>query len=224
VKIVKSFCCTEMKNKTVKEASGKTIGHIGDLTFTFAGALKISHFMLAGPAWDRFLKAIHLKSDTERIFDSSIIEKIDDHIHLNLTGDQLAKVLNEGTISDDEIRFSDLKKMDISDMDQTKVGRAIDVDIDTEGCISIIAGGGFIEEKMESIGLKEDIDIIVPCSVINSIGSSIQLTVKKGELDTTLDGVLKEKMIEIKKARKEASRQHRDRRDRVYPFFPLTTK
>jgi hypothetical protein len=55
--------------------------------------------------------------------------------------------------------------------------------------VSIIVGGGFFEEKLEAIGLKTDIDLIVPCDVIESISDKILLKVSKDELGTTMEEV-----------------------------------
>ncbi|MCK5239848.1 MAG: PRC-barrel domain-containing protein, partial [Candidatus Thorarchaeota archaeon] len=197
MEIARPFCCNEMKNKDVLDSNGKKIGHIGDLTFTFDGDLKLSHFILAGPLWETILETLHLKEDHNQVYDTSIIRKIDRHIHLTQSAEELASIKDETLIPDEEIRFSKMEKLNITDKNQVKVGHAIDVDIDNDGCASIIAGGSFIEEKLEAIGLKDDVDIIIPCSVIKTIGDTIELSVPKEELGSTLDGISKEKADEI---------------------------
>ncbi|MHA2071345.1 MAG: hypothetical protein ACW985_06115 [Candidatus Thorarchaeota archaeon] len=193
----KSVCCKEIKKMDVMDPSGKKIGRILDLTFTFDGSLKLEHFILGGSRMEEFLEAIKLKPDEDPVFDSTLIKKVDDHIHLDTTASSLKAA--HDTISDDEIKFSDLQKLDILDKDNVKVGRAIDVDFELDGRTALIAGGGFIEEKLEAIGLKDDIDIIVPFEVIVSIDESIRLSVSKDELDASLDGILREKALEIKR-------------------------
>ncbi len=218
MEIARPFCCNEMKNKDVLDSNGKKIGRIGDLTFTFDGDLKISHFMLAGPVWETFLENLHLRKNHNRVFDTSIIQKIDRHIHLTLSAEELASIKDETSIPDEEIRFSKMEKLNITDKNQVKVGHAIDVDIGTDGCASIIAGGSFIEEKLEAIGLKDDVDIIIPCSVITTIGDSIELSVLKEELGSTLDGISKEKADEIQRQREAAAAHNRTGRAKVNPF------
>ncbi len=220
--IVRPFCCIEMKKKNVVDSTGKKIGHISDITFTFDEELKIAHFILAGSLWEEFLEALNLKPDENRVFNSSVIKKVDKHIHLDTTANTLVTTRGEEAISSDELRLSDLEKLDIIDKNSVKVGRAIDVEFDADGRTSIITGDGFLAEKLEAIGLKEDVDIIVPYNVITSIGDSIQLSVSKDELDTTLDGILKEKAIEIQEQRKAARSRGTTRKARVYPFWPYT--
>ncbi|MHA2396654.1 MAG: PRC-barrel domain-containing protein, partial [Candidatus Thorarchaeota archaeon] len=186
MKLSKSVCCQEIKKMDVMDTSGKKIGKILDLTFTFDGSLKLKHFILGGSRMEEFLEAINLKPDVDPVFESTVIKKIDVHIHLDTSVNSLKDALD--TISDDEIKFSDLQNLDIVDKDDVKVGRAINVDFDLDGRTALIAGGGLLEERLEAVGLKEDVDIIVPFEVIVSIDESIRLSVSKDELDTSLDG------------------------------------
>ncbi|MHA2355901.1 MAG: PRC-barrel domain-containing protein [Candidatus Thorarchaeota archaeon] len=212
----KSVCCKEIKKMDVMDTSGKKIGRVLDLTFTFNDSLKLKHFILGGSRTEEFLEAIKLKPDEDPVFDTTIIKNIDDHIHLDTTTNSI--IAAHKTISDEEIKFSDLQKLDIFDKDNVKVGRAVDVDFDLDGRTALIAGGGFIEEKLEAIGLKEDVDIIVPFEVIVSIKESIKLSVTKDELDASLDGILRERAIEIKKQRQAAEAHSRAKKQRVRAF------
>ncbi|MHA1924667.1 MAG: hypothetical protein ACXABV_13995 [Candidatus Thorarchaeota archaeon] len=214
----KSVCCKEIKKMDVMDTSGKKIGRILDLTFTYDGSLKLAHFILGGSRTEEFLEAIKLKPDEDPVFDSTLIKKVDDHIHLDTTTTSLKAA--HDTISDDEIKFSDLQKLDILDKDNVKVGRAIDVDFELDGRTALIAGGGLIEEKLEAIGLKDDVDIIVPFEVIDSIDESIRLSVSKDELDASLDGILRERAIEIKKQRQAAAGLQRAKKQRVRAYWP----
>jgi hypothetical protein len=55
------------------------------------------------------------------------------------------------------------------------------------------------------------------------MGESIELSIPKDELETTLDGMLKEKAIEIQKQREAAIAHNKTRRDKVNPFHPAYT-
>ncbi|MHA2379227.1 MAG: PRC-barrel domain-containing protein [Candidatus Thorarchaeota archaeon] len=224
MEIREPFCCKMLKDKDVLDSSGRKIGRIDDLTFSFDGELRFSHFMMAGSMWHEFLEALNLRPDHDHVFDSTVIKKVNTHIHLDTTANDLVTTEEKAVVSDDELRFSELEALDIIDKDNVKVGRAIDVDFDVDGRASIITGGGFIEEKLEAIGLKEDVDIIVPSEVITSIDDSIRLSVSKDELETTLDGILREKAIEIQNARRAAKSHSSATRERVYAFWPYSSK
>ncbi|MFX0046023.1 MAG: PRC-barrel domain-containing protein [Candidatus Hermodarchaeota archaeon] len=213
-----------MKNMNVLDSSGRNIGNVDDFAFLFDGELKFSHFTMTGSIWHELLEALNLKADHAHVFDSSAIKKVDAHVHLDTTANDLITAEERAVVSDDEIRFSKLVALDIIDKNNVKVGRAIDVDFDVDGRASIIAGGGFIEEKLEAIGLKKDVDIIVPSDVITSIEDTIQLSASKDELDTTLDGVLRERAMEIRNEREAAKHHSRSPRERVYAFWPYSSK
>jgi len=213
MKLSKPVCCQEIKKMDVMDASGNKIGKISNLTFTFDGSLKLKHFILGGSRMEEFLEAINLKPDVDPVFESTVIKKIDTHIHLDTSVNGLRNF--HDTISDDEIKFSDLQKLEIVDKDGTKVGRAINVDFDVDGRTALIAGEGLLEEKLEDFGLKEDVDIIVPFQVIVSIDESIRLSVSKDELDASLDGILKERANEIKYQREAAAAHSHGKKVRV---------
>jgi sporulation protein YlmC with PRC-barrel domain len=217
MKLSKSVCCQEIKKMDVMDASGKKIGKISNLTFTFDGTLKLKHFILGGSRMEEFLEAINLKPDEDPVFESTVIKKIDTHIHLDTSVNGLKNF--HDTISDDEIKFSDLQKLEIVDKDGTKVGRAINVDFDLDGRTALIAGEGLLEEKLEAFGLKENVDIIVPFKVIVSIDESIRLSVSKDELDTSLDGILRERVIEIKNQREAAAAHSHGKKVRVPAYW-----
>lgn len=200
------------------DTSGKKIGRIIDLTFTFDESLKLTHFILGGSKWEELLETIRLKPDEDPVFDSTLIKNVDDHIHLETTANGL--ILAQSPISEEEIKFSELQRLDILDKNNIKVGRAINVDFDLDGRTALIVGGDFIEEKLESVGLKEDVDIIVPFEVIVSIDESIKLSVSKEELDVSLDGILREKALEINKLRQDADDLYHAKKQRVHAYWP----
>jgi sporulation protein YlmC with PRC-barrel domain len=109
--------------------------------------------------------------------------------------------------------------MDIVDKTGKKIGRAIDVDFDVDGSVSMIVGGGFIEEKLEAAGLKADVDIIVPGAVIESITDRIILNVSEGELATTMEDALKSD--DIKKAREAKEIHLQITKVRLYSHRPM---
>ncbi|TFH05910.1 MAG: hypothetical protein E4H14_11775 [Candidatus Thorarchaeota archaeon] len=193
MKLARSLCCKEMKKADVVDSSGNKVGNVGDLTFTFDKELKLSKFILAGPRFEEFLESIKVRPDKDPVFDSSLIIKIDEKVHLDTSVNSLKTTLDKNAIPAGDIRLSKLEKMDIVDSSGKKIGRAIDIDFDIDGTVSMIVGGGFIEEKMEALGIKSDVDIIVPGDVISSITDKIHLKVSESELSKTMDNELKSK-------------------------------
>lgn len=217
VEVTKSLNCNEIKKADVIDSLGEKIGKIGDLTFKFDGELKLSQFILSGPRWEEFLEAIRVKPDRDPIFSASLIKKIGDDVHLDTTANSLKTTLDKGAFAADEIRLSKFSKLSIVDENDVNVGKAIDVDFDLDGSAWVIVGGGFIEEKLEAIGLKTDIDIIVPGNCIESIGDVVKLKVSKEELGKTVDEELEQQEPEIEKLREMKETERYTVKIRVFP-------
>ena len=145
------------------------------------------------------LESVRIKPDRDLLLNASLISRIGDTIQLSTNVNSLKTTLDEGAISEDEIRWSDLKKMDIYDHDDVKVGRAVDIDFNLDGSASLVVGGGIIEETLESVGLKQDIGIIVPAKTIMSMSDKIKLSVSRDDLKLTMNKALENP--EVKKAR-----------------------
>ncbi|MGY5872965.1 MAG: PRC-barrel domain-containing protein [Candidatus Thorarchaeota archaeon] len=197
--VTRSINCNELRNCDVVDSSGERVGRIDDVTFTFDGSLKLKQFILAGSRWEELLESAKIKPDKDHLLDADLITRIGDRVQLSTNVNSLKTTLDAGAISADEIRWSDLTKMDIYDHDDVKVGRAVDIDFDLDGSASLIVGGGMIEEALESVGLKSDIDIIVPAKAIASMSDKIKLTVSKDDLKLTMAKALENP--EVKKAR-----------------------
>ncbi|MHA2141181.1 MAG: PRC-barrel domain-containing protein [Candidatus Thorarchaeota archaeon] len=202
-----------LQKSDVVDSNGDVIGRINDLTFTFDGKFKLSKFILAGSKFEEFLESIRVRPDRDPVFHASLIKSVSDRVHLDTTKNSLKTTLDEGAIDEEEIRFSDLKKMQIVDKNGEKVGKALEMDFDEEGKVCIVAGGSFIEEKLEDLGIKTDIDILVPGLAIESIDDEIKLSVSKNALSRTLDETLK-KVPDMREAKGRS-------RIRAFAYRPL---
>jgi sporulation protein YlmC with PRC-barrel domain len=219
MELKRSINCREIRKCDVVGSDGEKVGQIGDMTFKFDGELKLSQFILSGPAFEEFLEAIKVRPDKDPVFDASMIEKMDDKVILTTNKNSMKTTLDKGAIADDEIRLSKLEKLLIVDKDGDSVGKAVDVDFEEDGSAYLIVGGGFFEEKLEALGLKSDIDIIVPGKVIESIGDQIKLTVDKADLALTMDKAVKS---ESERKTREAVATHRDiSKIRLYSHRPI---
>ncbi|MHA2066172.1 MAG: PRC-barrel domain-containing protein [Candidatus Thorarchaeota archaeon] len=193
----KSLNCNELRDCDVIDSTGKKIGKIGDMTFTFDGNLNLAQFVLCGSAWEEFLETIGVRPDKDPLFDASLIRRIGDKVQLTTNVNSLKTTLDEGAIPKGEIRWSELKDKYIVDKDEIRVGKAIDIDI----------------------GLKSDIDIIVPAETIESMGDKIKLKVSKDDLKLTMDKALES--AEVKKARDDAETRRDVVKVRLYSHRPM---
>lgn len=204
--ITKSLNCRELRDCDVVDSSGQKVGRINDMTFTFDGQLRLEQFVLAGSDWEEFLESIKIKPDRDPLFDASMIRRIGDKVQLESNVNALKTTLDEDAIPKGEIRWSELSKKQIVDMDEVTVGKAIDIDFDIDGTASLTVGGGMIEETLEKIGLKDDIDIIVPAETIESIGEQVKLKVSKDQLKLTMDKALQDPEVRAVKDSRDVHR------------------
>ena len=212
-------CIKELMRREVKDSTGRKIGKIGDFTFKLDKDLRLSKMILSGHRLEELLETLKIKPDSDPILDSSMIEIIDDHVHIKTAVNNLKTTLDNQAIPEDEFRYSALEKMPIIDNSGEKVGHVIDIDFDADGCASMIVGGSFIEEKLEALGLKADVDIIVPGYTIASIKDKICLSVSKDDLETTMeDAVKSEKRVEAKETRDVARQVSKVRLFNQRPF------
>ena len=219
MELKRSINCREIRKADVVGADGEKVGNIDDMTFKFDGDLKLTQFILAGPAFEEFLEAIKVRPDKDPVFDATMIQAMGDKIQLSTNRNSLKTTLDKGAIGDDEIRLSKLEKLAIIDKDGVSVGKAVDVDFEIDGSAHLIVGGGFFEEKLEALGLKSDIDIIVPGKVIESIGEEIKLVVGKADLALTMEEAVKS---ESEKKMRDAVATHREiSKVRLYAHRPI---
>jgi len=199
VDVSKSINCKEIRDCDVVDSNGEKVGRINDLTFTFEGALRLKQFILGGSRWEEFLESAGFRPDKDPVLSADLITKIGDTVQLKTNVNSLKTTLDEGAIGMDELRWSDITKMDIFDKDDEKIGRAVDVDFETDGTACLIVGGGLVEETLESVGIKSDVDILLPTKHIVAIRGKIVLDVSKEDLRLTMDQALENP--EVKKAK-----------------------
>ena len=199
VDVRKPMNCKQLRDCDVVDSGGEKVGRINDLTFTFDGTLKLSQFILGGSRWEEFLESAKIKPDSDPVLDASLIRVIGDTVQLGTNVNSLRTTLDEGAIQQGELRWSDLTKMDIYDKEGEKIGRAVDVDFDTDGTACLVVGGGLVEESLESVGLKADVDILLPSRHVTSIADKVVIDVSKEDLKLTMNNALEND--EVKKAR-----------------------
>ncbi len=217
--LAQSLNCRELKKYDVVDSNGEKIGRIGEMTFTFDKELKLAHFILVGSRWEELMESLGIRPDIDPVFNASHITKITDRIHLDTTTNELKLAIDPEVPPDEEHRLSNLDGMDIYDKEGLKVGNIIDIDFDADGMASFTVGGGIIEETLEAIGLKADIDIIVPANTVESITDTVKLFVSKDDLQLTMDEALQDETV--RKARDRAATDREVAKVRLYSHRPF---
>jgi len=89
------------------------------------------------------------------------------------------------------MKYSDVRGKDVIDAKGEKVGDIIDSIFDISkskiGLKHLVLGGGMIEELLESIGARPDIDPVCNVSDVDNISDKVYLKVDKESLKKTVD-------------------------------------
>jgi sporulation protein YlmC with PRC-barrel domain len=160
-------CCnlkfSELKHKAVYGSDGKKIGKVIDFVFNFSNnKIALKSVVLGGSRIEELLESAHVKPDKDPVFELGCIDKITDQVYLKTACNSLHTTLDTGTIAAEDMKLSKLSKLRVMDSDGIKIGNVIDVWFDSANKIWLVLGGGFVEETLEKIGTRPNIDFLVP--------------------------------------------------------------
>ncbi|MFW9844687.1 MAG: PRC-barrel domain-containing protein [Candidatus Thorarchaeota archaeon] len=102
------------------------------------------------------------------------------------------------------MKYSEIRGKDVIDKNGEKVGDIIDCIVDVSdnkiALKHLVLGGGMIEELLESIGARPDIDPVCNVEDLESISDKVYLNVDKASLKKTIDpGVISENNLKFGK-------------------------
>ena len=167
-------CCelkfSDIKNKDVTDASGEKVGRVIDFIVRFTdNRIDLKSVVLGGGRIEELLESLGLRPDKDQIFQLDCIDSISDVVHLKVDVDTLKTTLDPGAMEDGDMKMSELAKLKVVDSDGFRVGKVMDVWFDENTKPWLVIGGGFIEETLENLGVKPDIDLLIPADFISEI-------------------------------------------------------
>ncbi len=186
-------CCnlkySEIRKKEVVDSNGEHIGEVIDSSFTISNnRLELKHIILGGGRIEELLEKIRARPDIDPICNVSEIDSISDKVYLNVDKDSLCKTMDKGVFTDLDLRYSEISKMKVVDVDGIKLGSVIDLWFDKASHLWLILGGSFFEELLEKLHAIPDIDLLVPQDDIESIKKGvIKLKKSKFQLESTCE-------------------------------------
>lgn len=90
-----------------------------------------------------------------------------------------------------DMKYSDIRKLDVIDKDGDKVGSVMDCVFDCRDnkieLKQFIIGGGMVEELLESLGARPDVDPLCDLDHIDSINDVIRLNVGRDSLKNAIE-------------------------------------
>lgn len=182
-------CCgirfSQLMNKNVIDSKNEQVGEVNDFIVTYAdNKVALKSIVLGGGRIEEFMESIGLKPDVDPVFQLDCISQITEDVVLITDVESLKTTLDEGTITEHDMRLSKFSKLPIIDSDGMKVGRSIDIWFDINGEPWLVAGGGAFEEILEKFGIQPDLDLLIPMPFIESITEeNIKLKYTKFQLE-----------------------------------------
>ncbi len=214
-------CCgirfSQLMNKKVIDSSNKEVGQVNDFIITHAdNKISLKSIVLGGGRIEEFMESIGLRPDVDPVFQMDCISQITEDVVLITDVESLKTTLDEGTITENDMRLSKFSKLPIIDSDGLKVGRVLDIWFDINGEPWLVAGGGTFEEILEKIGIQPDLDLLIPMPHIESITKD-QIKIKYTKFQ--LEGKCED---EYERYKRELSSRHEpgDARHAALKFNP----
>ncbi|MFW9935789.1 MAG: PRC-barrel domain-containing protein, partial [Candidatus Thorarchaeota archaeon] len=199
---------SEMKNKDILDSKGQKIGRVIDFHFLYEDAeVKLKSIVMGGSRIEEFLESVGLRADIDPFFPLEVIDRFEnDHLHLKVEYKKLTEPVKLGP---KEIRLSTLSKRKIIDLDKNNIGNIIDVVFDEKGNLWFVVGGGFFEEFSERIGIRPDIDFLVPQDFVTNISAdAINIKYSKMQLSSTAEAEWEREKQKLAKQRVHVGSSH----------------
>ena len=178
---------SDMKNKDIVDSNDDTIGRVIDFHFILQDRkFLFKSIVMGGSRIEEFLERIGAKADIDPFFSLDLIDRYETgKLYLNVPYEKLSEPVKMGK---DEKLLSDLGKYKVIDLDGNNIGKIRDVIFDEKARPWFIVEGGFFEETFEKLGIRPDIDPLVPPEFIDEITKDkIKLKHTKMTLVTTAE-------------------------------------
>jgi sporulation protein YlmC with PRC-barrel domain len=152
---------SDMKNKDIVDSKNETIGRVIDFHFILQDRKIIfKSVVMGGSRIEEFLERIGAKPDIDPFFSLDLIDRYENgKLYLNVPYEKLSEPVKLG---ENEKLLSDLGKYKIIDYDGNNIGKIRDVIFDEKARPWFVVEGGFFEETFEKLGIRPDIDPLVP--------------------------------------------------------------
>jgi sporulation protein YlmC with PRC-barrel domain len=176
-----------MKNKPIVDSAGEKIGRIIDFHFTQTnGKMEFTSIVMGGSRVEEFLESIGAKKDIDPFFPIDVIDRYENEtLYLKIPYKKLAEPVK---LAENEFRLTELGGCEIIDSDTNKIGRIKDVIFDDKHRPWFVVHGGFFEESFEKLGIKADIDPLIPPEFVKRMTKEcMTLKYSKMQLKTTAE-------------------------------------
>lgn len=183
----KFYTISDLRKKTVLCSDGLKIGRIIDIIFDTD--LNLHSFIIGGSRWEEFREAIGIIDDIDPVLPVNKIQEITEkEVKIDVVKGDLKHKLERGVLPANSHSYSSLKREKIFDSEKNSFGRIVNLVFVPCGEPAFIIGGNWFEEAGEKLSFKENTDLLLPTSYIDSIDPvGIKLNVPLEKLRVALD-------------------------------------
>jgi sporulation protein YlmC with PRC-barrel domain len=176
-----------MRKKTIYCSEGNKVGTIIDVVFT--PELKLHSFIVGGSLWEELREQLGFIDDIDPVIPvDNVKEILKDKIVLRVPKKELKHKLQKDVFPENAITYSYLKRKDIIDQKGKIIGRIVNLIFVPCGEAIFVLGGSMFKEFVEKLGLKQNIDLLLPLDLIKDISDKgITLTKNREQLEATID-------------------------------------
>lgn len=177
---------SDLRKKAVISSDGLKIGRIVDVVFTSDS--KLHSFIIGGSRWEEIREKLGLIEDIDPVVPINSVEAVKEVVLLNIPKEKLLNYTDEDAIPENAVTYSTMKRKNIFDAREQRFGRIINLVFAPTGEAAFIIGGSIFEEVIESLGIKENVDLFLPIvNVQEVVDKRIKLNKPIDELPLSAD-------------------------------------
>ncbi len=158
---------SDLRKKVVISSDGLKIGKIVDVVFT--ADCKLHSFIIGGSRWEEIREKLGLIEDIDPVIPVESVKTVKEVILLDIPKEKLLNYTDEGVIPENAFTYSTMKRKNIFDGREQRFGKIINLVFAPTGEAAFIIGGSLFEEVMESLGIKENIDLFLPITNVHEV-------------------------------------------------------
>lgn len=139
--VIQDKSLKQLSQRVVLDAEGKKIGRIKDAIVDKKN-LDLIGFVIHGSKWEEMMEGLGIKKDVDPLVSNDLITNVDDSsIILNKSKRDLPNAMVSGTLTEDKILFSDIRKVPLQENSGKDIGIFTDIYFNNIGEASYKIGG-----------------------------------------------------------------------------------
>ncbi|OLS27185.1 MAG: hypothetical protein HeimC2_12950 [Candidatus Heimdallarchaeota archaeon LC_2] len=173
--MIRNTNLSSLKYKRVIDSDGNDIGTIKDAVINM-NSLELRGFVIHGSRLEELMETLKLRADVDPLLSNDFIENFDtNQITLNVNKEKLSNAMAQGEIKEDEILFSQLRKIPVFSKQNRKVGIFSDIFFDSQGLSSYSLGGQVFQKILCDNNCSKTLNYVVNSSLLTKTNAGYEI-------------------------------------------------